>query len=403
MDILRFITAGSIDDGKSTLIGRLLLDTKNIKSDILDAISGKGTMGNEVNLAFITDGLRAEREAGITIDVAYKYFTTPQRKFIITDAPGHFHYTKNLVTGASGVDAIIILIDAVNGISEQTRRHSLVASFLQIDNIVVAINKMDLVGFDKSVYNSIKQDYLKIAEQLKLRSVSFIPICALNGDNIISHSSKMAWYTQGTLLEYLENCKPKKQNSIIGIRLPIQYSSGDYHYGRLLSGTIKKEDTLLINAGEQQVIVDKIISNYKEVNQAFAGMDICFSVKDRTTINRGDLLSDIDLTPACTNEFEAAICWLDDTLPLTVNKEYLLRINARETTCYISKVISKTLNATFDKQFEQDHVSVNEMATVIIKTVDSVTYDSFAKIQETGRAIIIDIETNNTSGAVIIH
>jgi sulfate adenylyltransferase subunit 1 len=403
MDILRFITAGSIDDGKSTLIGRLLLDTKNIKSDILDTISGKGTMGNEVNLAYITDGLRAEREAGITIDVAYKYFTTPQRKFIITDAPGHFHYTKNLVTGASGVDAMIILIDAVNGISEQTRRHSLVASFLQIDNIVIAINKMDIVGFDESVYNAIKQEYSIIAEQLKLSGVSFIPICALDGDNVITLSPKMAWYKQETLLEYLKNCQPKKGNTATDIRLLIQYSSGGYYFGRLVSGTIKKGDTLLINTGGQKVVIDKIHIGYNEVPEASAGMDICFSVKPNATIKRGDLLSGIEYTPECSDEFEAAICWLDDTMPLVVNKEYILRINARETSCYISKIISKTLNATFDKQFGQDHVSVNEMATVIIKTIDNITYDRFAKIRDTGRAIIIDKETNNTSGALIIH
>jgi len=401
MDILRFITAGSIDDGKSTLIGRLLYDTQNIKADILDSISGKGDGGADMNLAFITDGLRAERQEGITIDVAYKYFTTPRRKYIITDAPGHFQYTKNLVTGASGVDVMIILIDAVNGILGQTRRHSLAASFLRIPHIVIAINKMDLVNYDEQVYNNIKNEYGQIARQLALRNVTFIPISALKGDNVTFHSENMPWYAQQTLEQYLENCDPVVPQAT-SLRLPIQYSRNNNHYGKLISGGIKKGDTITINPGGKKAIVEKIIHNYSEVAEATAGQDICITLGEPAAIKRGDLLSHIADAPQCTNELEAALCWLDETMPLELNKEYILSINAAETSCSITRIISVTDNDTFVQHIGRQQVAVNEFATIKIKTAHPVAFDKFTAIPATGRGILIDKETNNTSGALTI-
>ena len=393
MDILRFITAGSIDDGKSTLIGRLLLDTQNIKSDILDSVTA-GDNGNGPNLAYITDGLRAERQAGITIDVAYKYFTTPTRKYIITDAPGHFQYTKNLVTGASGVDVMIILIDAVNGILAQTRRHSLVASFLGIKHVVVAINKMDRVGYDESVFNKIKVEYQQIASSLHLQNVSYIPLSALHGDNLTFKSTHMPWYTGETLFSYLQNCDTHPASDTIDTRFIVQYTQEGYLFGKLVAGGIANGDTVYsIKTGQTAQVVTVIDKSASE--------NICLKM-DQPLFGRGAVLSHSVNTPRCTTEFEANLCWLDDTALLVPGKEYLLRINTSETICTITAIISRTNNDTFEKETAPASLAVNEFARVRISTNEPVVYDDYNLIKETGRGILIDCTTNNTSGALII-
>ena len=263
MDILRFITAGSIDDGKSTLIGRLLYDIGQIKSDVIQSVSKSNKAVNTINLAHITDGLRSEREQGITIDIAYKYFTTPNRKYIITDAPGHFQYTKNLVTGASEVDAMIILIDANNGITEQTRRHSLVASFLNIPNVLVAINKMDDVAYSEEQFTSIKNQYLVIAEKLKLQNISFFPISALLGDNVNLASSNMIWYKDNTLMQCLETINAKITNNHItrfSVQCVIETKNFEKGFaGKLISGNLKIGDSIEINPERKSAIIKNII------------------------------------------------------------------------------------------------------------------------------------------------
>ncbi len=394
MDILRFITAGSIDDGKSTLIGRLLLDTQNIKSDILDSVTAPEN-GNELNLAYITDGLRAERQAGITIDVAYKYFTTPTRKYIITDAPGHFQYTKNLVTGASGVDVMIILIDAVNGILAQTRRHSLVASFLGIRNIVVAVNKMDLVGFDENVFNNIRNEFRQIAASLQLQNICYIPLSALNGDNLTFHSSLMPWYTGETLFSYLRDCDPHPSSDSLNTRFIVQYTKDELVFGKLVSGSILSGDTVYSVKTGQSAIVESIINNDAPDN------NICMKLSS-IQFKRGSVLSHVHNQPQCTNEFEANLCWLDDTTPLQPGREYLLRINTAEILCTITSIISRTNNDTYAQEPAPASISANDFARVRIRTNEKAVFDNYSLIRETGRGIIIDCNTNNTSGALVI-
>ncbi len=400
MDVLRFITAGSIDDGKSTLIGRLLLDTGNIKSDILESVKEDN---DDVNLAFITDGLRAERQAGITIDVAYKYFTTPNRKFIITDAPGHFQYTKNLVTGASGVDAMIILIDATIGISSQTRRHSMVASFLGIRNIVVAINKMDVSGYDQSVYNSIKNSYSEIAIRLNLDQVTYIPISALKGDNVTRHSYHMPWYTGPALLQFLEACKPEIKADDGRLSVTVQYVAGNNIFGRLVSGTIKRGQNVVVYPGRITSIVKEIINNYIIVEEAFTGHDICVQLELQGTLMRGATITGIGEGPEYSNEFEADLCWLDELSEVVLNRDYILRIGANEVVSQVKEIISKRYIETLGYSNDQKSVSVNEFARVIIHTSSNIAYDNYSQVHETGRGILIDITTNNTSGALIIR
>ena len=394
MDILRFITAGNVDDGKSTLIGRLLYDTKNIKDDVLESVN--------MNLAHITDGLRFERQQGITIDVAYKYFTTPKRKYIITDAPGHFQYTRNLVTGASGVDAIIILIDAQNGITEQTRRHSMVASFLKIKHIVIAVNKMDALGYDEQIFNSIKNEYHGIADKLQLHNITFIPISALQGDNVSFSSGNMNWDNCNTLMQYLESCTPATPNEDIA-RFSVQYVTGKAHYGKLLSGTLKVGDPIDIYPGIKYAKITKILIGYEDSLEAKAGDNICIYFEDGSIARRGNLICKTlsPTPPEYKNTFEAIICWLDTGNPLVLNKEYILRINTTETICKITEVIYKTDVSSFDKNYTDKSVSENEFARVKIKANDNVVYDLFTILPETGHGIIIDLATNYTSGAFV--
>ncbi len=401
MDILKFITAGSVDDGKSTLIGRLLYDTKNIKSDLLHSASN--AENNNINLAHITDGLRSEREQGITIDVAYKYFTTKNRKYIITDAPGHFQYTKNLVTGASNADLIIILIDAQNCITAQTRRHTLVTSFLKIKNVVVAVNKMDAVNYDEQIFDSIRKEYLAIASKLGIQNLTFIPISALHGDNVTFRSENMKWYEGDTLESLLENCPASVLNTDT-VRFSIQYIiSGENsgYSGRILSGNLKVNDAICIHPGKHLGSITKMLIGYNEVQSAEAGQNICIYLQSDYKPQRGDLISDLDDFPIVANQIDAIICWLDEN-PLQMKKDYLLRIYTTETLCKISKVTHKVDAGSFEIIATDEPIVVNDFAKITIKTNDAIAYDTFDSIPECGRGILIDPVTNNTAGAFTI-
>jgi len=401
MDILRFITAGNVDDGKSTLIGRLLYDTKNLKDDILDSVSA----GDSMNLAYITDGLRSEREQGITIDVAYKYFTTKDRKFIITDAPGHFQYTRNLVTGASNADVMIILIDAQNGITEQTKRHALAAAFLKVTQVVVAINKMDIFSFDQNVFTTIKSMFESIGERLQLDEVTYIPISALHGDNVSFVSANMNWYEGRTLIQYLESCQPAaaKDSAVrYAVQCMIQTDEGAGYAGKLLSGQLNVGDSIVICPYGQTTKVSKIIQGYTGVGNAIAGENITVFFADNTIAKRGDIFATKDTLPICNNSFNSSICWLDATVPLEVNKEYILRINGTTSICRITEVISKTNINTLEQVKNVTVVEANEFAEVTILTNQPIAYDPFSVVKENGRGIIIDAETNYTSGAFTI-
>ena len=400
MDILKFTTAGSVDDGKSTLIGRLLYDTGNIKEDILLSV----TDNDDLNLAHITDGLRAEREQGITIDVAYKYFSSKNRKYIITDAPGHFQFTKNLVTGASGVDVMIILIDAQNGITAQTKRHSQVASFLRIKHIVVAVNKMDIVGYDEAVFTQIKSEYELIARQLQLTQTTFIPISALCGDNISGDSPSMPWYSGNTLLHFLENHKPEPHRSIYA-RYIVQCQIKDDitgFAGKLLSGVLRTGEEVMICPQMQIAVIDTIIAGYDEVQEAQPGENICLFFNDHTKAKRGDLITCINNAPILNNIIEAELCWMDAQNDLQKGKEYMLRINSAETRCRVTDILYKTNPDTFKQYNDGENMMVNQFAKVRIATGTQIAYDIYSEHPATGRGIIIDLATNNTVGAFII-
>lgn len=414
MDILRFITAGSVDDGKSTLIGRLLYDSKSILTDQLEAISkqSKNKENGEIDLAILTDGLRAEREQGITIDVAYKYFSTPKRKFIIADAPGHVQYTRNMVTGASNSELAIILIDARKGVIEQTRRHSLIASLLKIPHVVVAINKMDLVGFSETVFNQIKDDYQAIQESLGLSNVEFIPISALSGENIVERNSlEMNWYEGDTLLEYLENVEVKQNENLTHSRLSVQYvlrpQSEEYHdyrgyAGKVGSGIFKKGDTVLIQPSGIRTKIKTIEHNLKEVQEVSAGQSVVLHLEDEIDISRGDTIVGIENAPNVTQNVESLFCWLD-TKALQVGGKYLLQHNSQTVRCVIKNIDYKLNINTLAKETGTKTIQLNEIGKLEIKTASPLVFDSYKELRTNGGAILIDETTNLTAAALILQ
>ncbi|MDP9041871.1 MAG: GTP-binding protein, partial [Bacteroidota bacterium] len=322
MDLLRFITAGSVDDGKSTLIGRLLYDSKSILSDQLEALEKQSKSKEEgsIDLAFLTDGLRAEREQGITIDVAYKYFSTPKRKFIIADAPGHIQYTRNMVTGASNAQLMIILVDARNGIVEQTRRHTIIASLLKMPYVVIAINKMDLVGYSQDVYNNIAIEYASIAKSLGLKNTSFIPISALNGDNIVDKSNNMDWYEGPCLLDFLETISIDSETNLTHARMPVQYvirpqtdELHDYrgYAGKIISGTYRVGDDIVVLPAGLVSRLSRIERNQHDVREAFAGQPVILHLEDDIDVGRGDMIVRKENQPLLGQDLEVLLCWMD--------------------------------------------------------------------------------------------
>lgn len=413
MDILRFITAGSVDDGKSTLIGRLLYDSKSILIDHLDAIQkqSKNKENGDIDLALLTDGLRAEREQGITIDVAYKYFSTPTRKFIIADAPGHIQYTRNMVTGASNSQLAVVLIDARKGVIEQTRRHSIIASLLNMPHIVVAINKMDLVSYDESIYNKIVEDYQQLAASLGLHDVKYIPISALNGDNIVDHSENLGWYKGETLLNYLENIEIANDINLSVKRFYVQYvirpQSPELHdyrgyAGRVLSGIYKKGDKIIVQPSGIETTISKIEIAAKEVEEAFAAQSVVMHLADNIDVSRGDsfLQHDSDNTP--TQDIEALVCWMDNK-PLLPGNRYYFQINSNVVRCVVKNIDYKININTLDKEPSPGKATLNDVIKVKIRTSTPVTFDSYRKHRENGGAILIDETSNVTVGACMIQ
>lgn len=411
MDLLRFITAGSVDDGKSTLIGRLLYDSKNILVDQLDAIerSSKNRGDGSIDLALLTDGLRAEREQGITIDVAYKYFSTPKRKFIIADAPGHIQYTRNMVTGASNADLIIILIDARNGVVEQTRRHSIIASLLNIPNVVVAINKMDLVDFDQDVYTDIIQDYNEVAEALSLKNLIYIPISALNGDNIVDPSEAMDWYKGKNLLEVLESVELHDTVDLENSRFPVQLvirpqtaELPDYrgYAGKVSSGIFKKGEKVTIYPSELEATISDIEVNSSSVDEIFAPQSGIIHLAEDIDISRGDIIVKKDALLKSNQEIEAIVCWMDEK-PLTVGKRYLIQHNSKVTPAVVRNIAYKLDVNTLEKQENPDKALLNEVVEITIKTASPLTYDSYQDLRTNGGAILIDESSFVTVGAVL--
>ena len=412
MDILRFITAGSVDDGKSTLIGRLLYDSKNILIDQLEAVERASKFKNDgtIDLALLTDGLRAEREQGITIDVAYKYFSTPKRKFIIADAPGHVQYTRNMITGASNAALIIILIDARNGIIEQTKRHSIIASLLNIPNVVVAINKLDLVGYSEEIFNNIKEEYSKMAEQLSLNNVVYIPISALNGDNIVDKSENLDWYKGKTLLDYLETVELENTINLDKARFPVQYvirpqteELHDYrgYAGKITSGIYKVGDsvTILPSGTESKISVIEVAQ--KQVEEAFAPQSVVLHLENDVDISRGDLIVKSDDLPKIEQELEVLVCWMGDK-PLKSGSKYLIQNNTTQVKGIVKDIEYKLDVNTLEKQ-EVEQVSLNEIVKLKLKTAKPLAYDSYKDLASNGGIIFIDETSFVTVGAGLIQ
>ncbi len=413
MDILRFITAGSVDDGKSTLIGRLLYDSKSIMIDQLEAIEKqtKNREDGDIDLALLTDGLRAEREQGITIDVAYKYFSTPKRKFIIADAPGHIQYTRNMVTGASNANLIIILIDARHGVIEQTRRHSIIASLLNIPHVVVAINKMDMVDYSQDTYNNIVIDFAEVATSLGLKDVTYIPISALNGDNIVGRSQNFSWYEGLPLLDLLENVEVQQDSDLAHARFPVQYVIRpqtdvlhDYrgYAGKLISGIYKKGDKVTVLPSGLQSTIKSIEIGGKEIEEAFAPQSIVLHLEDNIDVSRGDVIVSSNDLPKLEKELEVLVCWMGNK-PLAEGNRYLLQINSRLVKTIVTEIQYKLDVNSLEKQYSPGTVQLNDIVRATIKTASPVPYDSYSKLSVNGGAILIDETSNVTVGACMIQ
>ncbi len=413
MDILRFITAGSVDDGKSTLIGRLLYDSKSILADHLEAIekSTKNKENGEIDLALLTDGLRAEREQGITIDVAYRYFSTDKRKFIIADAPGHVQYTRNMITGASNVDLAIVLIDARHGVVEQTRRHSIISSLLGIPHVVVAINKIDLVDYSQDVYNNIVIEYSKLAQQLGIENVTYIPLSALKGDNIVEKSLQTPWYEGKPLLEFLEEVEIKDAINHTDARFQVQFvirpqteALHDYrgYAGKITSGVYKKGDKVKVLPAGIETTIDKIEIAGKEVAEAFAPQSVTLLLTDDIDISRGDCIVPVTESITSTNEADVLFCWLDDK-PLQAGNKYLLQHNNRSVRTVIKNLAYKIDVNTLEHIEDVQQVKLNEIVRANIKTAAPIVFDTYKKIRSNGAAILIDETSNATVAAVLFQ
>lgn len=412
MQLLRFTTAGSVDDGKSTLIGRLLYDSKSIFEDQLEAVEeASRSRGNEeVNLALLTDGLRAEREQGITIDVAYRYFATPKRKFIIADTPGHIQYTRNMVTGASTADLAVILVDARHGIMEQTVRHSYIASLLAIKEVVVCVNKMDLVDFSQEVFDKIVADYKEMSSSIELGNVTFIPISAKLGDNVVNKSENMPWYTGKALLDFLETVQLPVESED-SMRLPVQYvvrpisdKFPDFrgYAGRLAEGSIKKGDKIKVYPSEMTSSVTGVYLGEKELESAVSPESVDITLSDDIDISRGDVIVSVDgKQPHMEQEVLLNVCWFRNS-PMQQGKKYVIRHATQQTLGIIKEIEYKIDINTREKEYGVDKLIMNDIARVRIKTADPLIFDYYKDNRTMGSLIFIEEGTNDTVGAGMI-
>lgn len=413
MDLLRFTTAGSVDDGKSTLIGRLLYDSKSIFEDQLEAMeeSSRRRGDEHVNLALLTDGLKAEREQGITIDVAYRYFATPKRKFIIADTPGHIQYTRNMVTGASTANLAIILIDARKGVIEQTKRHSFIANLLRIQHLVVAVNKMDLVDYSEEVFNNIIKDYHEFASRLdNIVEITPIPISALNGDNVVDKSSNMPWYQGPSLLYHLEHVYVGGEENHVDARFPVQWvvrpMSDEWHdfrgyAGRVAGGVFKPGDEVTVLPSGFSSRIKAIHAPEGERDEAFAPQSVCLTLTDEIDISRGDMLVKANNPPQASQDIEAMICWFSPR-PMASRAKLLLRHTTQETKAIVQEVKYHVDINTLHKIESVDSFSMNDIGRITLRTALPLFYDSYRRNRSTGSFILIDHGTNETVAAGMI-
>ena len=412
MDLLRFTTAGSVDDGKSTLIGRLLYDSRSIFDDQLEAVErASSKRGNgAVDLSLLTDGLRAEREQGITIDVAYRYFATPKRKFIIADTPGHIQYTRNMVTGASTANLAIILVDARKGIQEQTNRHAFIASLLGIPHVVFCINKMDLVEYDEGRFKDLQRQLEDFSSKLEVRDLNFIPISALNGVNVVHRSTRMPWYQGSTLMYLLENIHIAGDRNQIDRRFPVQHvirpMTNEWHdyrgfAGQIAGGIFRTGDLVQILPSGFKSTIRSIHIGEREVQEAFAPQSVVMALADEIDISRGDMLAGPNSLPQSSQDLDVMLCWLNER-PLQPNGKYAVKHTSRDARCMVKGVTYKMDINTLRKQEEDRTIRMNDIGRVQLRTTVPLHFDTYARNRTTGSLILIDESTNETVAAGMI-
>ena len=412
-ELLRFTTSGSVDDGKSTLIGRLLFDTKLIFEDTLESLQRSADITGEgsINLANLTDGLRAEREQGITIDVAYRYFATPKRKFIVADTPGHVQYTRNMVTGASTANLSIILVDARQGVIEQTRRHAYIASMLRIPHLVVCINKMDLVDFSETVFETTRALFMDFATRLHIKDITFIPISALHGDNIVDKSERMPWYLGPPLLRHLEEVYIGTDRDLSDPRFPVQYvvrpRDDEWHdhrgfAGQIIGGIFKVGDPVVVLPGGRSSRIAGIHTYDGAVAEAFNPMSVQLLLADDLDISRGDMIVRPDNLPFVSSDFEARVCWMSEE-PLTPNRKYAIKHTTRSTRCIVREIKSRFNFSTLQADRTVHQLGLNDIGRVVIKTMVPLCYDAYRRNRFTGSFILVDEATNETVAAGMIQ
>jgi sulfate adenylyltransferase subunit 1 len=413
MELLRFATAGSVDDGKSTLIGRLLYDSKAILDDQLAAVERTSRdRGDEyVDLALLTDGLRAEREQGITIDVAYRYFATPRRKFIIADTPGHAQYTRNMATGASTADVALVLVDARKGVVEQTRRHAFIASLLRVPHLVLCVNKMDLVGYDEAAFEALKADFRAFSTKLEATDITFVPVSALRGDNVVTRSDKMPWYEGPTLLHYLENVHIAADRDLVQVRLPVQYvlrpvssQRGDYraYAGQLSGGVIRPGDELMALPSGFSSRVRSVELGGEPLAEAFAPMSVAVTLEDELDIGRGDMLCRPSNPPASSQDVDAMVCWLADR-PLTPGARFAIKHTSRSARALVKEIAYRLDVNTLDRDQASPSLRLNDVGRVSLRTTVPLFFDDYRQNRHTGSFVLIDEATHATVGAGMIR
>jgi sulfate adenylyltransferase subunit 1 len=413
MDILRFATAGSVDDGKSTLIGRLLYDTKTVFQDQVEAVERVSRERGEdyVNLALLTDGLRAEREQGITIDVAYRYFATPSRKFIIADTPGHIQYTRNMVTGASTADLALVLVDARKGLIEQSRRHAFLATLLEVPHLVLVVNKMDLVGWDEEVYQQIKDEFTGFATKLRVPDLQVIPVSALHGDNVVDRSSNTPWYSGPTLLHHLENVHVASDRNLIDVRFPVQYvirPHSDAHHdyrgyaGQVAGGVLKKGDDIMVLPSGFTSRIKAIETADGEIETAYPPMSVTVRLEDEIDISRGDMICRPHNAPQVLQDVDAMVCWMDESMPLQVGRKYTVKHTTRTARAVVKELQYRLDVNTLHRDDATEGLSLNEIGRIRMRTTIPLLCDEYGRNRTTGGFVLIDEATNRTVGAGMI-
>jgi len=413
MEFLRFATAGSVDDGKSTLIGRLLYDTKSIFQDQMESIEKTSVqMGNDyTNLALLTDGLRAEREQGITIDVAYRYFATPKRKFIIADTPGHIQYTRNMVTGASTADVALVLVDARHGVVEQSRRHAFLASLLRIPHLVVCVNKMDLIDYDEKAFNEVKEEFRNFAMKLEIPDLTFIPVSALHGDNVVERSSNMPWYEGSSLLHHLEEVHIASDRNHIDARFPVQYvirpQSDEHHDYRGYAGTVaggvfKPGDEVMVLPSGFTSTVASIDSYDGPVAEAFGPMAVTIRLTDDIDISRGDMICRPNNQPVSSQDIQAMVCWMSENADLTPRMKLALKHTTRSSRVMIADLHYRIDVNTLHREENPSSLQLNEIGRISLRSTQPLFFDEYRRNRNTGSFILVDEATNATVAAGII-